>query len=721
LTSDGGYILGGHTTSYGVANWDYYLVKVNSSGVEQWYKTFGQPRGYNANYIHDECYGVRQTPDGGYIMAGGSGDEYSYSGSGHSCGTSDEWMAYLVKTDSSGNLEWEDVYPCWADSGNSAAEYIALTSDGGYIVFVDTDVFWDTLGSEAFGFMKIEGDGVPDTDPPTPNPMTWDTVPYAIGESSIAMVATTASDISGVEYYFDEISGNPGGTDSGWQDSSGYTDTGLSAGTTYTYTVTARDKSSNQNETVASTAESATTDAPDTDPPTPDPMTFATVPYSTGETSIAMVATTATDASGVEYYFDETSGNPGGSDSGWQDSTSYTDSGLNAGTQYCYQVKARDKSPNQNETGWSTPPACATTEAPDTTPPTPDPMTWATFPYATGSSSIAMEAATASDPSGVEYYFTCTAGGGNDSGWQDSTSYEDTGLQPETEYFYSVKARDKSLNQNETGSSSEASATTDPAAVVDDYANNDIPVAGTVVGSYVDTQASDDVYEGITERESGGKPANRRSYLEHKWTINVTGGSAVTFNVEAYHTPNSEGDDFIFAYSTDDLSYTNMLSVTKTSDDDAVQSYIMPSSTAGTVYIRVVDTDSTKGNRSLDTIYVDEMYVTSEPSGGPCTPTDCHVQSVECGTASGDRGQKYGQVTVTIQDDCGNPVVGADVTGTFTGDYNETVTETTDGNGQAVLTTTTQVKKPSYQFCVDDVVASLPYDPADNLVDCCNY
>jgi hypothetical protein len=146
----------------------------------------------------------------------------------------------------------------------------------------------------------------------------------------------------------------------------------------------------------------------------------------------------------------------------------------------------------------------------------------------------------------------------------------------------------------------------------------------------------------------------------------------------------------------------------------------MPSSTAGTVYIRVTDADSTKGNRSLDTVYVDEMYITSDPGGGPCTPTDCHVQSLACGTAAGSQGKKYGQVTVTIQDDCGNPVVGADVTGTFTGDYNEQLTETTNGSGVAVITTTTQIKKPTYQFCVDDVVASLPYDATDNIVDCCN-
>ena len=65
------------------------------------------------------------------------------------------------------------------------------------------------------------------------------------------------------------------------------------------------------------------------------------------------------------------------------------------------------------------------------------------------------------------------------------------------------------------------------------------------------------------------------TYLEHKWTIDVTGGSTVTFYVEAYHTSNSEGDDFTFSYSTDDSTYYNMVTVTKTSDNDTAQSYAL--------------------------------------------------------------------------------------------------------------------------------------------------
>jgi hypothetical protein len=96
----------------------------------------------------------------------------------------------------------------------------------------------------------------------------------------------------------------------------------------------------------------------------------------------------------------------------------------------------------------------------DTDTPTPNPMTWATPPHPTASASILMTATTASDQSGVEYYFTCTSGGGHDSGWQDSPSYEDTGLSPNTIYTFTVTARDKNPNHNTTAPSQPYSATT---------------------------------------------------------------------------------------------------------------------------------------------------------------------------------------------------------------------------------------------------------------------
>jgi hypothetical protein len=86
-------------------------------------------------------------------------------------------------------------------------------------------------------------------------------------------------------------------------------------------------------------------------------MQWAIPPAADSNTSITMTAVTATDDSGIVVYeFDETSGNPGGTGS-VQSSPVYTDTGLAAGNQYCYRVRARDES--GNATGWS-PEVCVT-------------------------------------------------------------------------------------------------------------------------------------------------------------------------------------------------------------------------------------------------------------------------------------------------------------------------------------------------------------------------
>ena len=299
----------------------------------------------------------------------------------------------------------------------------------------------------------------PDITPPSPDPSQWSVMPHPTSATSMQMAAMTATDANDVEYYFHETSGSPGATDSGWQDSSVYEDTGLSPSTTYTYEVTTRDKSPNHNETGFSDPASAMTD-PDATPPLPNPSDWAVMPHPTGTTSMQMAAMTATDVSGVEYYFHEISGNPGATDSGWQDSNTYEDTGLLPSTTYTYEVKTRDKSPNHSETAFS-PPSSAMTDA-DITPPLPSPSTWAATPYATGIGSVFMAANVATDVSGVEYYFHETSGnpGATDSGWQDGNTYEDTGLSPGTVYTYVVKTRDRSLGHNEGQYSAAAPVTT---------------------------------------------------------------------------------------------------------------------------------------------------------------------------------------------------------------------------------------------------------------------
>ena len=280
--------------------------------------------------------------------------------------------------------------------------------------------------------------------PPVPNPMTWQTEPYATSRTAIEMAATiaTSSDDSGVEYYFQCIS--PGGHDSGWKDESNYTDTGLTAGTEYSYRVSARNKA-NLVETASSDLHSATTFPDDTTPPGPDPATWNTEPYISSAGSIRMVATTASDESGVEYYFACTSNAAYSSD--WQDDPVYRTTSLPKGT-YSFVVRVRDKSPNQNTTG------DAVQVTVDLQPPTPDPMRWESEPaevYNGGGTfdySAEMTAAEATDPSGnVQYYFECTTESGFSSGWQSSRTYKvKIGRSGQLQRFR-VKARDIYGNQ----------------------------------------------------------------------------------------------------------------------------------------------------------------------------------------------------------------------------------------------------------------------------------
>ncbi len=188
---------------------------------------------------------------------------------------------------------------------------------------------------------------------------------------------------------------------------------------------------------------------------------------------------------------------------------------------------------------------------------------------------------------------------------QTSITYDPGILSENTQYYWQVVAHD---NRGKSTAGPIWSFVTGSAPLVF-FAAMDIPVSnGGISGSYADTLASDDVYEGIKERSTN------RSRLEHKWTIDVVGGSsAYTFSVEAYHTFNTEGDDFVFAYSTDDVNYMNIVTVTKTSDDDTPQTFSLPASISGTVYIKVFDLDRTKGNRIKDWIYVDQMFIEATP------------------------------------------------------------------------------------------------------------
>ena len=118
-TSDGGYIIAGSTESYGAGFSDVYLIKTDEDGNSQWQKTFG---GIYSEYARS----VRQTSDGGYIIAGGISPY-----------TTHDPDIYLIKTDSNGNSQWQKTF-----GGIDKGEYVfsvQQTTDGGYIMAGYTD------------------------------------------------------------------------------------------------------------------------------------------------------------------------------------------------------------------------------------------------------------------------------------------------------------------------------------------------------------------------------------------------------------------------------------------------------------------------------------------------------------------------------------------------------------------------------------------------------
>ncbi|MBL0052460.1 MAG: hypothetical protein IPP29_13590 [Bacteroidetes bacterium] len=159
-TPDGGYILGGYSTSNisgdktenSNGGWDYWVVKIDSLGAIVWQNTIG---GNN----DDRLCSITTTPDGGYVLGGYSYSNISGDKTENSNGVFDYWV---VKIDSLGNIVWQNTI-----GGNSSDGLYSITStpDGGYVLGgwsysnISGDKTENSNGSSDYWVVKIDNLG----------------------------------------------------------------------------------------------------------------------------------------------------------------------------------------------------------------------------------------------------------------------------------------------------------------------------------------------------------------------------------------------------------------------------------------------------------------------------------------------------------------------------------------------------------------------------------
>jgi hypothetical protein len=162
-TADGGYILGGISTSMGIngdktqPNWsvgsDYWIIKIDANGVKQWDARFG-------GLDQDELNAIHQSSDGGYILGGWSKSGISGDKSQNSRGINDYW---IVKIDANGVKQWD------ARFGGGEQEYLyslEQTADKGYILGgysfsgISDDKTEDSRGGYDYWIVKTDSSGV---------------------------------------------------------------------------------------------------------------------------------------------------------------------------------------------------------------------------------------------------------------------------------------------------------------------------------------------------------------------------------------------------------------------------------------------------------------------------------------------------------------------------------------------------------------------------------
>jgi endoglucanase len=246
------------------------------------------------------------------------------------------WVLNPNSGDTGGLLR--DDWVSW-DEQKYAMLKPALWQSGGKFVGLDHQVRLGGANSTTgLNLADVYGGGTGDTSPPTAPPGLTSTGTTATSVSLSWGASTDNTAVTGYDVFRGGVKVNTAPVAPGTRT---FTDTGLTASTTYSYTVRAFDAAGNNS--AASTPLSVTTGpgTGDTSPPTVPGNLRAT---GTTASSVSLAWNAATDNSGSVSY--DVFRNQTQVNTAPLTGLTFTDSGLSAATTYQYTVRARDPSNN---------------------------------------------------------------------------------------------------------------------------------------------------------------------------------------------------------------------------------------------------------------------------------------------------------------------------------------------------------------------------------------
>jgi hypothetical protein len=205
-TSEGGYIIAGDTkNTTSQLDKDALLLKINSSGDEEWHQTYGSDEGEIAR-------SVKQTGDNGFVFVGSTTVPPKE-------GVPD-FGVYMVKTDADGNQQWSKIID---GPGSESARSVIVTSDDGYalagytmsegagqedVYVIKTNSSGDTLWTQTYGGTADDGASAIISTEDQGYLIVGSTESFGAGQNDVYIVKTDDSGKKSWHRYYGGVNGD---------------------------------------------------------------------------------------------------------------------------------------------------------------------------------------------------------------------------------------------------------------------------------------------------------------------------------------------------------------------------------------------------------------------------------------------------------------------------------------------------------------------------------